>query len=98
MLQVLRANGLPLPVVQFEICHQGRFVARVDAAYPDLRIALEYESFEWHTGKAALIRDSARRNAMVGAGWLPISVTWEDLRSGGHQVCTEIIRARHRAA
>jgi hypothetical protein len=98
MLQVLRANGLPLPVVQFEIWYQGRFVARVDAAYPDLRIALEYESFEWHMGKAAHIRDNARRNAIIGADWRPIAVTWEDLRSGGQQVCTEIIRARHRAA
>jgi hypothetical protein len=98
MLQVLRANGLPLPVVQFEIWSQGRFIARVDAAYPDLRIALEYESFEWHMGKSAHIRDNARRNAIVGAHWAPISVTWDDLRTGGQNVCSDIIRARHRAA
>ncbi|MFA5883335.1 MAG: hypothetical protein WDA60_05755 [Acidimicrobiia bacterium] len=98
MLQVLRAHGLPEPIPQFEIRHQGRFVARVDAAYPDLRIALEYESFEWHTGKAALVRDSTRRNAVVGAGWLPIAVTWEDLRSGGQRVCDEVLRARCRRA
>jgi hypothetical protein len=98
MLQVLRANGLPLPVVQFEIWYQGRFIARVDAAYPDLRIALEYESFEWHMGKAAHIRDNARRNAIVGAHWAPISVTWEDLRTGGARVCDEIRRTRALAA
>ena len=98
MLQVLRANGLPQPVAQYEIRHQGRFVARVDAAYPDLRIALEYESFEWHTGKEALVRDSTRRNALVGASWLPVAVTWEDLRTGGHRVCDEILRICRRAA
>lgn len=98
MLQVLRTHGLPPPTTQYEIRHQGRFVARVDAAYPDLRIALEYESFEWHTAKAALVRDSARRNAVVGADWRPIAVTWEDLRTGGQQVCSEIRRARQRAA
>jgi len=98
MLHVLRANGLPEPITQFEIRHQGRFVARVDAAYPEFRIALEYESFAWHTGKDALVRDSARRNAVVGAGWIPIGLTWDDLRAGGQRVCTEIIRARHRAA
>ena len=98
MLQVLRANGLPEPVVQHEIRHQGRFIARVDAAYPEFRIALEYESFAWHTGKEALARDSARRNALVGAGWLPISVTWDDLRTGGHRVCSEVLRTRYRAA
>ncbi len=59
MLQVFRAHGLPAPVTQYDIRHQGRFVARVDGAYPAERIALEYESFEFHVSKAALVRDSA---------------------------------------
>lgn len=98
LLQVIRAQGLPEPVTQYTICEHGRFVARVDAAYPDLRIALEYESVDWHTGKAALVRDSARRNAVVAAGWLPVAVTVEDLRTGGHRVCDQIRRIRRRAA
>lgn len=98
LLQILEANGLPRPVVQYEIRDGGRFVARVDAAYPDVRVALEYESFEWHTGKEALVRDSARRNALVAARWSPISVTWQDLKEGGFRVCGEIHRARRRAA
>ena len=98
LLQVLRAHGLPEPVTQYTILDHGRFVARVDGAYPDLRISLEYESADWHTGKAALIRDSARRNAIVAAGWLPVAVTMEDLRTGGHRVCDEIWRIRRRAA
>jgi hypothetical protein len=98
LLQVLRAHGLPEPVTQYEIRDRGRFVARVDAAYPDLRIALEYESLDWHTGKAALLRDSARRNALVALDWRPIAVTVEDLRSGGQAVCDQILRIRLRAA
>lgn len=98
LLQVLRAHGLPEPVTQFEIRDGGRFVARVDAAYPDLRIALEYESFAWHSAREAIVKDNARRNAVVGAGWAPIAVTWADLKSGGQHVCDEILRARHRAA
>ncbi len=98
MLQVLRANGLPEPVTQYEIRDLGRFVARVDAAYPDVKIALEYESFEWHSADKAIIRDNMRRNAVVGAGWAPIAVTWADLCSGGQRVCDEILRARLRRA
>jgi len=98
LMQAIRAHGLPEPVPQHTIFDHGRFVARVDAAYPDLRVALEYESIEWHTGKAALIRDSARRNAVVAAGWLPVAVTVEDLRTGGHRVCDQIRRIRRRAA
>jgi hypothetical protein len=98
LLQVLRAHGLPEPVTQHEIRDRGRFVARVDAAYPELRIALEYESVDWHTGKAALLRDSARRNAIVAAAWMPVAVTVDDLRSGGDRVCNDILRVRRRAA
>ena len=98
MVQVLRANGLPQPVLQHEVRNRGRFIARADAAYVEWRIALDYESFEWHTGKDALVRNSARRNALIGADWKPIAVTWEDLRTGGQRVCAEIIRSMRHAA
>ncbi len=49
--QLLRRNGLPKPVFQYEIWHNGRFVARVDAAYPEHRIAIEFDSYEHHTGR-----------------------------------------------
>jgi hypothetical protein len=44
LARALRQNGLPAPVPQFEIFDQGRFVARVDFAYPDERIVIEYDS------------------------------------------------------
>ena len=45
-VQVIREHGLPDPVTQHTILDRGRFVARVDAAYPELQIALEYESVD----------------------------------------------------
>lgn len=98
LLQILRKNGLPEPTVQYEIWHKGRFIARVDAAYIEWRIALEYESYEHHIGRTALVRDSARRNKIVGADWYPIAVTWEDLRSGSAQVCKQVRAIRDRSA
>jgi hypothetical protein len=98
LVQVLRRNGLPEPVLQYVISDNGRFVARVDAALVEWKIAIEYESFQYHTGRTALIRDSARRNAQIAIGWRPISVTWEDLRTGGRQVCADIRSAMRRAA
>ena len=90
LLRVLRDQGLPEPRTQYVVRHRGRFVARVDAAYPEWRIALEYESFAFHTGKEALVRDSRRRNDLVAVDWLPISVTRPDLTTGGHLVCAQI--------
>ncbi len=90
MLQVIRRNGLPEPVTQFEIRRAGRFVARVDAAYPEWHIAIEYDSYEYHAGPKARDKDNARRNLIVGAGWLPVSATAEDLRAGGAVLCAAI--------
>jgi predicted transcriptional regulator of viral defense system len=90
MLQVIRRNGLPEPVTQFEIRRAGRFVARVDAAYPEWHIAIEYDSYEYHAGRKAHDKDNARRNLIVGAGWLPVSATAEDLRAGGPVLCAAI--------
>ena len=95
MLQVFRRHGLPDPVPQFVIMHNGIFVARVDAALPDLQIAFEYESYQWHASKEALDRDTARRRKLMAINWWPIGVTMADLRSGGgamYQQIFQIIR------
>lgn len=90
LLQVLRRKGFPEPVTQYEIRRAGRFVARVDAAYPQWRIAIEYDSYEYHAGRKAHDRDNDRRNKVVAAGWLPMTATAEDLRAGGPVLCAAI--------
>ncbi len=94
LLQVIRRNGLPEPVTQFEIRRAGRFVARVDAAYPQWHIAIEYDSYRHHTGRTAVDRDNNRRNKVIAAGWLPVTATAEDLRAGGPAICAAIRAAR----
>ncbi len=90
MVQMLVRNGLPTPVLQHEVRVNGSFVARVDAAYPEWRIAIEYESYEHHTGKAALERDTTRRQQLRRAGWDCVGVTAADLRNGATSVCATI--------
>jgi len=92
VLQMLRRNGLPRPVTQHRILDGSRFVARVDFAYPEWKIAMEYESYQEHTGKLALDRDNPRRNALVALGWRPIGITPQDIRTGGLRVSNEILR------
>ncbi|MET0628786.1 MAG: hypothetical protein ABW033_10050 [Acidimicrobiia bacterium] len=90
LLRLLLANGLPRPVAQYEVRHHGRFVARVDFAYPDERIAIEYDSYEYHTGTVARDRDAVRRRALLGVDWRVVPVTNADLRSGCVSVATTI--------
>jgi hypothetical protein len=90
LLQVIRRNGFPEPVTQYEIHRAGRFIARVDAAYPQWHIAIEYDSYKHHTGQKAIDRDNDRRNKVIAAGWLPVSVTAAELQLGGRALFAAI--------
>jgi predicted transcriptional regulator of viral defense system len=98
MLQVLRRSGLPEPIPQYELRQGGTFIARVDAAYPQWRIALEYDSYEWHSGRLAQDRDTARRMRIQAAGWFPISVAAAELWSGGNNLVAAIRGTRERSS
>jgi hypothetical protein len=79
-LRLLRRVGLPMPACQFEIRDRGRLVARVDFAYPEIRLAVEVDGYRWHSGRASWERDLARRNALTSLGWRVIHVTYGDIR------------------
>jgi hypothetical protein len=82
VLRCLRRLGLPDPVPQFEVRGPGTFVARVDFAYPDARVAIEYQSYEHHSGHIAGVRDTARRRALMRAGWKVVDITHDDVKHG----------------
>jgi hypothetical protein len=87
LLQTLSRNGLPEPVRQFTVCHRGVKVGTVDLAYPDARVAIEYDSDEFHTGRVATSRDSERRHMLIAAGWLPVTAVSSDLQADGTLLC-----------
>jgi very-short-patch-repair endonuclease len=91
--QLLRRHGLPMPQFQYEIRDNGRFVARVDAAYPEHRIAIEFDSYEHHTGKRAIDRDSERRARLSRIRWETITFTAAALRQNGG-AALETLRSR----
>jgi very-short-patch-repair endonuclease len=95
ILRLLMKHGLPAPVPQYEIRRpDGSLVARVDFAYPDFKIAIEYDSYAHHLGTEAHDRDGARRNAILRLQWYPITATAADLRNGGHRLAEAVIEAR----
>lgn len=74
--------GLPAPTPQYVIRDDGRFVARVDLAYPEAKLALEYDGL-WHAERGQFGRDRRRLNALHAAGWRVIHVTAADLHDLG---------------
>jgi very-short-patch-repair endonuclease len=72
--------GIPKPVTQFVITHNGQFVARTDLAWPDCGVAVEYDGV-WHAESATQIHADRRRlNALITAGWIVLHITAKRLR------------------
>jgi very-short-patch-repair endonuclease len=78
---LLHRSSLPDPVAQFRVCDErGRHLARVDFAWLEQRLALEYDG-AWHGGPGQFRRDRERLNRLTAAGWRVIFVTAADLRN-----------------
>jgi very-short-patch-repair endonuclease len=92
---ILVLGGLPAPTSQYEIRDRiGNFVARVDLAYPSLRIAIEYDG-EHHRERWA--QDIVRQNQIIGLGWTILRYTSRDVYRRQALVLTEVTAARSSA-
>ncbi|SOD93920.1 Protein of unknown function [Blastococcus haudaquaticus] len=76
-LLMLRA-GLPAPRAQYRVFGEDGFIARVDFAYPELKLAIEYDG-AWHGETGQLGRDRRRLNRLTAAGWTVFFVTAADM-------------------
>ena len=75
-LRFLRAWDLPTPVTQLPLYREdGSYIRRLDFAYPQTRLGLEYQSYERHAGRVALDRDSKIANAPASIGWRLMWIT-----------------------
>ncbi len=77
---LLLSEGLPAPVAQYRVFDDDGFVARVDFAFPELRIAVEYDGL-WHAEDGQFAQDRRRLNRLSAAGWRVIFVTAADLHT-----------------
>lgn len=78
-LDVLRDANLPDPAVEYPIPWEEN--RRFDAAYPDARLAIEWDSRRWHTQVEAFEKDRHRDRQAVLHGWRIVRFTWDDLTS-----------------
>ena len=82
----LRATALQVPGTRFAPQHVvpvgDGLTFHPDVADPDLRIAVEAESFEFHGRRWQLSGDCRRYNQLVVRGWLVLRFAWEDVMYG----------------
>lgn len=64
---------------QYEVVEEGRWLARVDLAWPDARVVVEYDG-EHHVEDGQIARDDARLARLTAAGWWVIRLAAPDLR------------------
>jgi hypothetical protein len=71
--------GFPPPEVNWSVCAPGGTeLYRLDLAWPDLRILLEYDGYAVHAGRET---EDARRTAdLCRRGWIALTATVDDLR------------------
>jgi hypothetical protein len=86
----LRTAGLA-PEPQYEVWVAGRFLGRVDLAFPGARLAIEYEGAH-HFAGTQIARDDVRLAGLLAAGWRVIRLSAPDLRD------LDAVVARVRAA
>lgn len=85
--------GLPEPAVQHEVYEGTRLVARIDLAYPQWKIAIEYEGDGHRTDPAQWRRDIQRQRELEDRGWIVIRLTQLDLAEGLTALLARIRRA-----
>ena len=57
----------------------GRLLAELDLAIPELMIGVECQSWRWHSSPSARARDAARKRRLRLVGWELVEVWWSDL-------------------
>lgn len=102
-----RTHGLPAPIPQYEIRdHNGRLAGRVDFAWPEFRVILEFDGMiKYHrfrrpgeTIEQMVMREKQREDLLRElTGWTMIRITWADLARPEATVA-RILRAMQIAA
>lgn len=89
---LLMEAGLPKPEVQYEVRDEYGFtLARADLAYPDARLAIEYDGAV-HFDRLHNHRDQDRDARLASHGWLTLRVRADGLGKGALNTVARIAR------
>lgn len=90
--------GLPEPVINFPVADsRGIVTRRIDLAYPEFKLAIEYDG-RHHIDRADQWRaDVARREELEGQGWRFVIVTAADIFGDPGVVIRRIVTALRQA-
>lgn len=77
---VMHDGGLPTPVLQYELLDLTGRLWRLDYAWPEYRVAAQYDGVDWHTSPDAFRRDRIRTAALQDLHWVVVPIIAADVR------------------
>jgi len=91
---LLIAAGLPAPITQYKLMATARdgrprFVARLDFAYPEYRLALEYDG-DHHRDRVTHRFDMERQNDLHVLGWTVLRFHADDVLCRPEQIVAKV--------
>lgn len=99
VVQLLERSGLPSPAFEYEIRDEGgRFIGRVDLAFPRQRLVIELDSVRWHLNRESFEKDPRRKNRLLLAGWKVLTFTWSDYVDRPQELISSVRSALQAAA
>lgn len=90
-------HGLPMPVLQYEIIDLTGQLWRLDFAWPDQKVAAEYDSMEWHANPSAWKKDRIKAARLGELGWTLVPVVVDDVRRHPADLVARVSRRLNRA-
>lgn len=83
-------GGLPRPQVQLVVELDGHVVARLDLAYEDVLLDVEYDGRGHWEDAAVRRRDGERNHVLVGLGWSTLAFGAQDVFRRGTYICQRV--------
>ena len=94
--RLLRAHDIAGWVANYPVLLAGRLIARIDIAFPALRLAIEVDGLAYHSDRLRFQRDRTRQNDLVNLGWTVLRFTWQDITADPERVIAVVRMALER--
>lgn len=86
--EVIAQAGIPAPLPEFPMPWNPR--RRFDDAYPQAKLAIEWDSRGWHAQQDAMTTDRRRDREAAAHGWLVVRFTWNDVTQHPEEVVATV--------
>lgn len=92
LLDLLEQVGLS-PVPQYVLRDgAGRFIARLDIAFPDQRLGIEVDGHAFHSTREQRAADAQRQNRIASIDWMLLRYTSDQVFLEGQAIAIEVVR------